>query len=113
MPKIDYEFEWHNEIAHRWVKDFIIDDHFFDEISASVEEPDGDADNPADNIIFEIEFDNKAVRLYVFCDQATGEIVEVESLGYEHMDTKALAKKIYEIDQRWQKELALRILKYP
>ncbi len=113
MAKIDYESKWHEEIADRWVKNFIHEDHAFDEISAYLEETDSDADEPADNAIFEIDFDDETVRLFVFCDRATGEIVDIESLNYQNLDTKALAKKIYEIDQRWQKELVMRILKNP
>lgn len=94
MPKIDYEFKWYNEIAERWVKDFITDDNFFNEVRASLEAPDGDSDEPADNAIFEIEFDGQTVRLFVFCDQATKEIVDIESLDYQNLDTKALASSV-------------------
>jgi hypothetical protein len=113
MPKINYESMWYDEIAERWTNDFIVNGHSFDEVNAYTEETDSDSDEPADNLVFEIEFDGESINLFAFCDRATREIVDIESLDQQNVDAAALAKHIYEIDQRWQKELVMRILKKP
>ena len=111
MPKIDYPSVWYEEISQRWVKDFILDESFFKEVNAYIREPDGDEENSSSNFIFEIEFQGETVRLYVFYDWSSNQIVEVESLDTHNFDIEQLAKQIYQIDQRWLKQKTWDILK--
>lgn len=105
MSDIDYELLWEDEIAEKWVQDFVYGKKSWNEISVEITDPDGDNEDgnfDVKNIIFTIKVNGKPVQLWVFYDIENEEMHECESLLNYSEDPEELGKAIYEINKRWE-----------
>lgn len=105
MSEIDFEMIWDDEIAERWVSDFVLDGNNYEEISVQITDPDnedGEANLDVKNIIFTINYNGRPLQLWVFYDIENQELHECEDISNYVDDPEDLGRTIYSINERWK-----------